>query len=187
MMKGSDLWPDESRSRGNGLTDRTGRHVKNPGGKELSLCVSRAFLKCFAVLLTHSIDRITAIFISALLDQNLGIIAACIPTFQPLFRSFAKTIRSVGNNKDRSLGSSYRMIPDKGGKTRNIDFDRHASQSAPHSRTSTITTAFASRTLTDAADLGSDFALHGLKPIGEDGGITYKKTFDVKYGAQGDL
>lgn len=139
-----------------------------------------------AILLTHSIDQITAIFISALLDQNLGIIAACIPTFQPLFRSFAKTIRSVGNNKDRRLESSYRKIPDKGGKTRNIEPDHHASQSASQSRTSTITTAFASHPLTDVSNLESDFALHGLKPIQEDRAITYKKTSDVKYGARAD-
>lgn len=57
-------------------------------------------------------DEITAIFISAILDQNLGIIAACIPTYQPLFRSLAATIRSVGQKRHSSRESSYRILPD---------------------------------------------------------------------------
>ena len=54
--------------------------------------------------------------------------------------------------------------------------------------TSTSRSVFVPNPLRDQGDLESDFALYGLKPIVDEGGIAYKKTFDIECGApRGDL
>lgn len=62
-------------------------------------------------------DQIITIVISAILDQNLGIIAACIPTFQPVFRLLAKTLKAIcaksGSSKGLSTVNSHYQISSK--------------------------------------------------------------------------
>lgn len=76
----------------------------------------------FTVANKPNADQISTIVIAAILDQNLGICAACIPTFQPLFRLLAQEFRSVRSKSDkktRSTISSHYKNLDKttGGNT----------------------------------------------------------------------
>lgn len=70
--------------------------------------------------------KITIIVIAAILDQNLGIIAACIPTFQPLFRALAQTLKSIrsssASRKKRSaINSPYQNLDEATGENISLE------------------------------------------------------------------
>ena len=123
------------------------------------------------------IDQFTAIFISAILDQNLGIIAACMPTFQPLFRSLAKTVSSIGHKLHSSGDSNYKILPDKN-ERRN-----HANKEAFNLGPLTSKPVAASNPQRDQDSQESNFALDGLKPSREYVDSAGNETVDSEYEA----
>ena len=114
------------------------------------------------------------IFIAAIFDQNLGIIAACVPTFQPLFRSFAMTVRSGGHKQYPTRNLSYKILPDKKG------IRNDANEESLHLRTLASKPASTSNPQKDACDRENGFALDRLNPIQKHGEFLDNGTVDSK-------
>lgn len=90
-----NLWLDEHWICGNSVSDRASCCFEQPECRRLYMSDPAYPRLLFTVANSQNTDQITTIVISAILDQNLGIIAACIPTFQPLFRLLAQMLKSI--------------------------------------------------------------------------------------------
>ena len=101
-------------------------------------------------------DEITTIVIAAILDQNLGIIAACIPTFQPLFRllpQFLKSLRSKSSSKPRpTINSHYNNLDKTSSGNRSLEAG-YGEQGSSYLRRAE---------LANYSDPGDQYPLHSL-------------------------
>lgn len=113
-----------------------------------------------------NIDQIITIVISAILDQNLGIIAACIPTFQPLFRSLAQTLKaahskSASRKGGSTLNSHYQNLDKPTGGNTSLEAG-YGKQGLPNSIQQCINSADYSAAR-NSGDSG--YPLHSLNPV----------------------
>lgn len=92
-----------------------------------------------------------------------------MPTFQPLFRSLQKKISNLASKKSTSLSTSYKKLPDTGGRNQRAHIAGDMGKEMP-----------VSGSWRNNGDLENDFALHGLKPIGEHAVIAHKQTSDIE-------
>ena len=115
-------------------------------------------------------DETTGIVLAAILDQNLGIIAACIPTFRPLFRSFTRTkTQTQGISGNTNYPSHYYS---------NISSNKAAPADAVGIRSLPRSTSISVGGKLPRTSTESDIP---LQPVIEPKGITQERKFEVVY------
>jgi len=123
---------------------------------------------------------IIGVAIAAILEQNLGIIAACIPTLQPLFKCLRDKTRSYRSRTRLTTPGGSKVAtgtPAPGYRHQSVDPNRISSNK---NFNIVIDSQYGYRRSDE-----SDIPLHELPPSDpttSNGGISMKKTFNMEYG-----
>ncbi|KAJ5559067.1 hypothetical protein N7535_009068 [Penicillium sp. DV-2018c] len=131
-------------------------------------------IRIFSVKNLKTVTDSQGLILWSIVEVSLGAIITCIPTFSPLFKSFANTVTSYRN---QSLGRSYVLgsVPDGTGKSSTLKSPRRATFGRQQQFSTTVVGSTPSSAATYPRNTDSQEEI-----LGEMDNVKIYKTVDFK-------